>query len=414
MRVGVDAEVDLAALADDVEGRAQLDLHRLLARRVVDQVLADEFQAAVGGVELRDADLSRRQRHAEAVGGGVLQAQVDVDLLVGLHAQVAVGRRRAVVGVRVGAALPVVDERLLAAHARRGREELDLLGRVVGDRSRATQGIEVILEERFLDEALGLGGIARSQCRGFRHRVAARLGALHVARDQFQLRVGERGPRLVHDRDPCRDVDLARAWLGLRVGEVVVGPPRHAAGLVGEARLVVGCGGGIDVPDERGLADEAAGKARQSHLRVVGEDAYAAVGLAQREAACRGAEEGSGDRVHPLLASLVDRDLALEIARQQLRLAGEVELEVLLDHTRAFRVGKRGERDRRRVDESRDVVHTQEVAPGLEREQALLAHQRVPRNDRAFAAALVRLRIDRPGLRARVDGECGLRHCGAR
>ena len=56
MGVGVDAEIDLAALTDDVEGRAQLDLHRLLARRVVDQVLADEFEAVIGGIELRHAD----------------------------------------------------------------------------------------------------------------------------------------------------------------------------------------------------------------------------------------------------------------------------------------------------------------------------------------------------------------------
>ena len=86
-------KIDLAALADHVERRAQLHAHLLVLRRVVDLVLADELEAAVGLVELRHAHAARGQRHAESELLVVLELEVDVHLLVHLDAHVAVGVR---------------------------------------------------------------------------------------------------------------------------------------------------------------------------------------------------------------------------------------------------------------------------------------------------------------------------------
>jgi hypothetical protein len=55
-------EVDLLALAHHVEGVADLQVERLVLRRVVDAVLADELHAA-GRVLLVDAHDARRHRH---------------------------------------------------------------------------------------------------------------------------------------------------------------------------------------------------------------------------------------------------------------------------------------------------------------------------------------------------------------
>ena len=48
-----------------------LSKHLFVARRVVDRVLADEFERLVGRIELRHADATGRQRHSHAVRFGV-------------------------------------------------------------------------------------------------------------------------------------------------------------------------------------------------------------------------------------------------------------------------------------------------------------------------------------------------------
>src|SRR5690606_30601678 len=71
---GVDVEGGLAALADDIEGVAQLDAHVLVARRVLDHVFADEFERTVGG-GLVHAHAAGRQWCAQLVGFGVAEFQ---------------------------------------------------------------------------------------------------------------------------------------------------------------------------------------------------------------------------------------------------------------------------------------------------------------------------------------------------
>ncbi len=67
-----DAVVHLTAVADHVERLAHLDAHLLVARRVIDAVLADELLRAAA-IVLVDPHHAGRQRHAEAVGFGVLE-----------------------------------------------------------------------------------------------------------------------------------------------------------------------------------------------------------------------------------------------------------------------------------------------------------------------------------------------------
>src|SRR5262245_40156976 len=58
-------EIDLIPFADDVEGVADLEVQRLVLRRVVDAILADELHAALR-ILLIDANRAGRHRHPEA------------------------------------------------------------------------------------------------------------------------------------------------------------------------------------------------------------------------------------------------------------------------------------------------------------------------------------------------------------
>src|SRR5690349_2411863 len=74
----VDVEAHLAPLADDIERRAELHAHGFILGRVIDLVLTDELEAVVRLVELRHAQSSRGQRHAESKLLVVLELEVDV------------------------------------------------------------------------------------------------------------------------------------------------------------------------------------------------------------------------------------------------------------------------------------------------------------------------------------------------
>jgi hypothetical protein len=186
-RLGVDAEIDLAALADHVERRTEADPDFLVLRRVVDLVLADELEAAVRGIELRNADTPGRQRHAEASSLVVLELEVDVDLAVHRQAELALGHRLA---PAVVAGEPVVDQRLARRDLLRGIEQLDLLGRIVRQRRAPAERVEVELEERLLLEAgVRFHGPLGHRHRGAHHLRLRRLDALHVAGDQLELRI---------------------------------------------------------------------------------------------------------------------------------------------------------------------------------------------------------------------------------
>ena len=89
-RLGVDAEVDLTPLADHVEGRAELHAHRLVLRRVLDAVLADELHGSVARIGLADPHPACGKRDAEAAVLVVAEAQVHIDLPVPAAGSVAV------------------------------------------------------------------------------------------------------------------------------------------------------------------------------------------------------------------------------------------------------------------------------------------------------------------------------------
>ena len=125
--------------------------------------------------------------HAHADLLVVLELQVDVDFLVALVAVVAVGHGgREVVAITFRQA--VVDQHVVTRHLEHRREELDLLGGVVGQRGRPAQRVQVILEELLLLKAqVLLHGYARHGSAALVGVGTLRLGgALHIARDQLE------------------------------------------------------------------------------------------------------------------------------------------------------------------------------------------------------------------------------------
>src|ERR1039458_7888728 len=78
---GVHAEIRLLALADEVEGIAGGHADGFVARRVVNRILADELQLAVG-IAAVESQLARRQRDAELVRFGVNKLALDENFFV--------------------------------------------------------------------------------------------------------------------------------------------------------------------------------------------------------------------------------------------------------------------------------------------------------------------------------------------
>src|SRR6185437_12419172 len=136
------------------------------------------FERAVGLVEARDAHAAGGERDAQPVRLGVAHAKIDVYLAVRGDAVAAVEERRS--AVRPGPRLPLVDQLLLAGNSGRARKELDLPGRVLRERDGAAEGVEVVLEERLLGEALGSLHGQRVGHRRVRDAVASRRRALLV------------------------------------------------------------------------------------------------------------------------------------------------------------------------------------------------------------------------------------------
>ena len=89
--------------------------------------------------------------------------------------------------------------------------------------------------------------------------------------------------------------------------------------------------------------------------------------------------ERAVDDLYSIAALLLDADLAVDVAREQLFLAHEVELEVLLEHLRAFGIRQRQELHGGRVDERRDVGELDRAAPAGNLELAVEPHEREAR-----------------------------------
>jgi hypothetical protein len=98
------------------------------------------------------------------------------------------------------------------------------------------------------------------------------------------------------------------------------------------------------------------------------------------------------DELHAVAALLLDAQVAIDVAREQLVLAHEVELEILLEHLRAFRVGEREELHGRRVDERGDILELDGAATARDCELAIEPDEREARQ-------LVRHRRAHPGQR---------------
>src|SRR5690606_14634223 len=116
-------------LSDDIEGRAEPHAHPLVLRCMVDDILADQLQRAIAGVELRDAKSARRQRHAHPKVAAVLELEVDVDLRV--HRQAVVGLHDRPWTRAVESSDWCVHQPLSGGCALYGLDELDLHGRVI-------------------------------------------------------------------------------------------------------------------------------------------------------------------------------------------------------------------------------------------------------------------------------------------
>ncbi len=220
-----------------------------------------------------------------------------------------------------------------------------------------------------------------------------RLRAVHVARDQLQLRVLVARARLVEQAHPGADVHESRVCVrALGEDQVVVRPPGDAARLVGDARILQATAARRDVPLERRPRDQAPGKLAEADVAPFAQRMDLAVRAADHEPVVR-RHQRPVDLLDPVAALLLDADVPVDVAREQLLLAHEVELEVLLQHFRALGIGQREELHRRRVDERRDVGELDRSAPARDLQLALEAHQREARE-------LIRHRRAHPGQRA--------------
>ena len=205
---------------------------------------------------------------------------------------------------------------------------------------------------------------------------------LDVAGDELQGGVGVGGAALVQERDPGAEVGGC-----LVVGDhgVVVGPPGQAAGLVADLHVVGAGPVGPDLPGERRLGDEPAGRLGQLDLddvraerddpdrlagRRAAEHEPALVAVAGRLLRQQGGRQGGPPAVRRLA---VDRDRLAQIRLQEPVRADEVVLEALLEDGR--RVGGRqgAEGDGRRVDRRGDAGEADLVLRAVELDRADLA-----------------------------------------
>ena len=167
---------------DDVEGVADLEVQRLVLRRVVDAILADELHAALR-VGLVDAHDARRHRHAEPGSLFVLE------LVEHLHD--VLDRRAGVLRVVVVERLPFDDVALLDREAG-AAEHAHLLGLAVVDRRLSAQRVEVVVGERLLRHRRRRRRVATLCAHVIAMRPKHLAHAIEIAGHELQLRVAER------------------------------------------------------------------------------------------------------------------------------------------------------------------------------------------------------------------------------
>ena len=227
-----------AMLTGEVEAIAGKHPDDLVLRGVVDLVLAHELELTIAILRV-EADLALGQGDAELVGLGVLELTIDLHLA---------GRRDAPT-IMLGA---FVDVDALGLDAR-GAHELDLLGLLVPQGRRIAQRVEVELVEGLLRDD-GVGHLRRGGHGHGRPHGAAIVfdDAVHVARHQLDLGVGEGHPALVVHRHPAHDVEEVALVGG---DEVVAGLPGEAVAQVGDLGVDLARGCGVELPVQGRLQD---------------------------------------------------------------------------------------------------------------------------------------------------------------
>ena len=246
--------------------------------------------------------------------------------------------------------LAVQSVGLLDGDAGPGREQLDLLGRPLGQRGGAAEGVKVVLEERLLLSLQGhpCGGSPLTPGGG------RGLDPLDVTGDELELGVGVAAPlsfrRLTQRRG------RPRRRRGRRRG--CNRPARSVVGLIRDADVVLARGVGGDLPDERRPGDQTRGSFGSRDLGKVGPRAGRAAtrGRGPRAPWSTMRRPGGEQGRHHLGRSLgADRPRFADrgTSRGPCSSFHEVELVILLQDGRRGGGGHRPERDSRRVDPRR-------------------------------------------------------------
>ena len=250
--------VGLLALARDIESVARIDADGFVLGRVVNLVLAGEFELPVliAAVETHAA---LGQRHPQVVRFGVDELAHHPHVRIGIG---AVLRHLAhIVAILI----------LIARHAivniepfgcnSTPAQELHLLGLAVMQRGGKRQVVQMVVFERSLGHL------------GFRHESAddeatlrggriwrRRAHLVHIAGHQLDPRVIELLTALVIERHPADQIErVAR----LRRHHVVIGVPGHAAGHVAQLGIELRRHAGVDDPIECRLEDRIVAQRRK-------------------------------------------------------------------------------------------------------------------------------------------------------
>ena len=242
-----------AVFAREVEAVAGQHTDDLVLRRVVDLVLADELELAIAVLRI-EAHLALRQGDAELVGLGVLELTVDLHLA-----------RRGDAATIMSGTLEDIDTLRLDA---RGAHELDLLGLLVPQGRRITQGVEVEFVEGLLrddfDGIHGSGGKSHTACLV----LIIRLNAIHVAGHELDLGLIEGHAAVVVHRHPSNDVQDVTLLGG---DEIVAGFPGESAAEIGDLGVDLAGRSGVKFPVQGRLKDVIRSERREGRLAREGE-----------------------------------------------------------------------------------------------------------------------------------------------
>ena len=211
--------VRASAFSGQVEGVASVEADGLVARRVVDDIFAGEFDLAVIVTAVK-TDSPLGQRHAEMIGLRVNELAHHPDFRIRFGAVVVIVAdvvpAPAVVAVEVDLGA-VVNVKLFGGHSG-SVDELHLFCLAVAQCSGAFERVEVV----FVKRLLGHGRIeARASYASCLHvhgpAIHSRLNFVHIAGHELDAGVFEGFAGFVVHSDPAYDVDQF-AFFGAQPG----------------------------------------------------------------------------------------------------------------------------------------------------------------------------------------------------